>query len=102
MTESVALVSIHEAILSTSAVNFVILGGAILLRPEHHEKVAGKALMVKAKALDGDLEVELFREKSIGRRFYAKYVFALLQEKSHQPTGQKILRLKYTANNFTK
>jgi putative acetyltransferase len=58
--------------------------------------------MGKAKALYGDLEVEVFKDNSIGRRFYAKYVLELLQEKFHEPTGQKLLRLKHTANNFTK
>ncbi len=58
--------------------------------------------MDRAKAPHGDLEVEVFKDNSIGRRFYAKYVFELLQEKFHEPTGQKLLRLKYTANHFIK
>ncbi len=59
------------------------------------------ALMDKAKALHDDLEVEVFKENLIGRQFYAKYGFELLEEKFHEPTGQKLLRLKFTTNKFT-
>ncbi|MEH6548693.1 MAG: GNAT family N-acetyltransferase [Pseudomonadales bacterium] len=69
--------------------------GAIFLQPEHHGKGAGKALMDKAQELHGDLEVEVFKGNSIGREFYSKYGFQPLEEKLHEPTGQKVLRLKY-------
>ena len=72
--------------------------GAIFLQPEFHGKGAGKALMDKAQELHGDLEVEVFKENSIGRKFYSRYGFELLEEKLHEPTGQQVLRLKFTAN----
>lgn len=72
--------------------------GAIFLQPECHGKGAGKALMDKAQELHGDLEVEVFKENSIGRKFYTRYGFELLEEKLHEPTGQQLLRLKFTAN----
>jgi putative acetyltransferase len=72
--------------------------GAIFLRPDCHGKGVGKALMDKAQELHGDLEVEVFKENSIGRNFYSKYGFEQLEEKLHGPTGQQILRLKFTAN----
>lgn len=72
--------------------------GAIFLQPECHGKGAGKALMDKAQALHGDLEVEVFKENAIGRKFYSRYGFEHLEEKLHEPTGRQILRLKYTAN----
>lgn len=72
--------------------------GAIFLQPKHHGKGAGKALMDKAQALHGDLEVEVFKENSIGRKFYSQYGFVQHEEKLHKPTGQQVLRLKYTAN----
>ena len=71
--------------------------GAIFLQPKHHHKGIGKALMDKARELHGDLEVEVFSANKIGRQFYSKYGFELLEEKVHEPTGQEILRLKYTA-----
>jgi putative acetyltransferase len=72
--------------------------GAIFLHPKYHGKGAGKALMDKAQELHGDLEVEVFKENSIGRKFYSQYGFEFLEEKYHEPTGQQVLRLKFTAN----
>jgi putative acetyltransferase len=73
--------------------------GAIFLQPEHHGKGAGQALMDKARELHGDLEVEVFSENTIGRKFYSKYGFEFLEEKLHEPTGQQVLRLRYAAEN---
>jgi putative acetyltransferase len=73
--------------------------GAIFLQPDCHGKGIGKALMDKARELHGDLEVEVFKENAIGRSFYSKYGFEVLEEKLHEPTGQQVLRLKFTANN---
>lgn len=72
--------------------------GAIFIQPKYHGKGAGKALMDKAQALHGDLEVEVFKENSIGRRFYSQYGFEHLEENYHEPTGQQVLRLKFTVN----
>jgi putative acetyltransferase len=71
--------------------------GAIFLQPECHGIGAGKALMDKAQELHGDLEVEVFKDNSIGRQFYSRYGFEQLEEKLHEPTGQQVLRLKFTA-----
>jgi putative acetyltransferase len=73
--------------------------GAIFLQPEHHGKGAGQVLMDKARELHGDLEVEVFSENTIGRKFYSKYGFEFLEEKLHEPTGQQLLRLRYVAEN---
>ena len=72
--------------------------GAIFLQPVHQGKKIGKLMMDKAKELHGDLEVEVFERNSIGRNFYAQYGFKLIEEKVHEPTGERLLRLKYTAN----
>ena len=72
--------------------------GAIFLQPDFHGKGAGKALMDKAHEIHGDLEVEVFKANTIGRKFYAQYGFEPLEEKLHEPTGQQVLRLKFTAN----
>jgi putative acetyltransferase len=72
--------------------------GAIFIQPDFHGRGAGKALMDKAQELHGDLEVEVFKENSIGRKFYSQYGFEHLEEKLHKPTGQQVLRLKFTAN----
>ncbi len=62
----------------------------------------GKALMDKAQELHGDLEVEVFEKNSIGRNFYSQYGFKLVEEKIHEPTGEQLLRLKFTANKSSK
>ena len=72
--------------------------GAIFLQPEYHGQGAGKALMDKAQEIHGDLEVEVFKNNAIGREFYSRYGFSLLEEKTHEPTGQQVLRLRFTAN----
>jgi putative acetyltransferase len=76
--------------------------GAIFLQPHCHGKGIGKALMDKAQELHGDLEVEVFKKNTIGRDFYSKYGFEPLEEKLHEPTGQQVLRLKFTANKSSK
>jgi len=74
--------------------------GAIFLQPDCHGEGIGKALMDKAQELHGDLEVEVFKENSIGRKFYSRYGFEQLEEKLHEPTDQQVLRLKFTANKI--
>lgn len=71
--------------------------GAIFVQPAFHGAGAGLALMNKAQALHGDLEVEVFKENPIGRKFYSRYGFDLLLEKKHEQTGNQVLRLKFTA-----
>lgn len=58
--------------------------------------------MDKAQELRSDLEVEVFKENSIGRKFYSRYGFEHLEEKFHEPTGQQVLRLQFTANKSSK
>jgi putative acetyltransferase len=70
--------------------------GAIFLKPTYHGVGIGKALMDKARELHCDLEVDVFKENAIGRSFYAKYGFKYFDETLHEPTGQQVIRLKYT------
>lgn len=72
--------------------------GAIFLQPEYHGKGIGKALMDKAQEIHGDLEVVVAKENPIGRKFYSHYGFNFMEEVFHEPTGQQMLRLKFTAN----
>lgn len=73
--------------------------GAIFVQPDYHGRGAGQALMDKARELHGELEVEVFSENTIGRKFYSKYGFGFLEEKLHEPTGHQLLRLRYDAKN---
>lgn len=71
--------------------------GGLFLQPEHHGKKLGKLMVDKAQELHGDLEVEVFEKNSIGRNFYEKYGFKLIEKKVHEQTGEQVLRLKFTA-----
>lgn len=73
--------------------------GAVFIKPEFQGKGAGRALMDKAQELCGDLEVEVFKQNTIGQKFYFKYGFELLKEKIHEATGNEVLRLKFAADN---
>lgn len=88
------------AVENSEVIGFIALMGnevgALFLQPGFHGKGIGKALMDKAQALHGELEVEVFKENAIGRGFYSRYGFEYLEEKHHDPTGQTLLRLKYT------
>ncbi|QDT80580.1 putative N-acetyltransferase YjaB [Gimesia maris] len=69
--------------------------GAIFVKPEFHGTGAGKALMDKARDLRGDLQVEVFEANTIGRQFYDRYGFQPLSESTHEPTGNRLLRLQF-------
>ena len=70
--------------------------GAIFLQANYHGLGIGKLLMDKASDLHQNLEVEVFKENTMGRNFYSKYGFTPIEEKIHEPTGQFIVRLKYS------
>lgn len=74
--------------------------GAIFVEPAFHGTGVGLALMHKARALHGDLEVEVFEANEIGRKFYAAYGFKPLLEKVHEDTGNILLRLIFTAEQM--
>lgn len=56
----------------------------------------GRALMDHAARLKGDLEVEVFEENAIGRRFYNRYGFLTVGDSVHAETGKSLVRMRYT------
>ncbi|MGB0466863.1 MAG: GNAT family N-acetyltransferase [Pontibacterium sp.] len=74
--------------------------GAIFVEPDFQGIGAGKALMDKAQQLHGDLEVEVFKENAIGRKFYARYGFEFMAESSFPETGDAVYRLKSTVSQI--
>ena len=70
--------------------------GAIFVKSEFHGTGAGRALMDKAKTLRNGLEVEVFKDNSIGRKFYSSCGFETMKEMIHEQTGNIILRMKFT------
>lgn len=73
--------------------------GAIFVDPKLHRCGIGRALMRRANALRGGLEVEVFERNLQGRAFYAKLGFELMHKKVHDQTGFEVLRLRLAANN---
>ncbi|MEH6651949.1 MAG: GNAT family N-acetyltransferase [Motiliproteus sp.] len=67
--------------------------GALFVEPEFHGQGIGKALMDKAHGIHGELEVEVFKQNPVGRRFYDRYGFKCLNESIHPETGLPVLRL---------
>ena len=72
--------------------------GAIFVHPKYHRKGIGRELMNKARELRGELYVEVFAANTIGRKFYAKYGFELIEEKVHEQTGLELIRLRLPAD----
>lgn len=73
--------------------------GGIFVDPGFHRSGIGRALIDRAQALRGELEVEVFERNLLGRAFYAKLGFELMCQKVHNQTGLKVLRLRLAANN---
>jgi len=72
--------------------------GAIFLDPDFQGRGIGRRLMDHARDLRGELEVEVFEENSIGRAFYDRYGFELIERKVHRATGHAVLRLRFAAD----
>ncbi|MFT5707041.1 MAG: putative acetyltransferase [Oceanospirillaceae bacterium] len=72
--------------------------GAIFVQPDYQGRKLGKMMMDKAQELHGTIELEVFKKNSIGRQFYSKYGFRLLEEKVHEPTGETVLRLIFNVS----
>ncbi|MGZ2368179.1 N-acetyltransferase [Ancylomarina sp. YFZ004] len=69
--------------------------GAIFVRPDYHGKGIGRQLMDFVSDFHDEMEVEVFERNSVGRTFYDKYGFELLEELVHKETNNKVLRLRF-------
>ena len=72
--------------------------GAIFVDPRFQRSGIGWALMDHARALRGELEVEVFSDNLMGRSFYAKVGFEPVLQKVHEPTGLSLVRLRLAAD----
>jgi len=68
--------------------------GGLFVDAKSQRAGIGQALIDHARTLHGELEVEVFTENSLGRAFYSKVGFVLIEEKVHEATGCGLLRLR--------
>lgn len=68
--------------------------GGIFVDAGFHGQGIGRALMDKVRSLRDVLELDVFKDNQIGRKFYEKYGFSEVDEHLHAETGFMQLRLK--------
>ncbi|MCZ6629251.1 MAG: N-acetyltransferase [SAR324 cluster bacterium] len=69
--------------------------GAIFVAPDWHGQGFGRTLMDHAKSIHNTLEVEVFKENKIGRRFYDRQNFVVINEVLYEETGNQIIRMRW-------
>lgn len=69
------------------------LVGGFFVKPSLQGQGIGQALMNYAVQLQGQLEVEVFELNSIGRNFYQKYGFTVIEKSIHPETGFILIRM---------
>jgi putative acetyltransferase len=67
--------------------------GGLFLSPQYHGKGFGRAMVDAVVALKGPLQVDVFTDNIIGRRFYDSYGFAPLGNYVHAPSGQTVIKM---------
>lgn len=72
--------------------------GGIFVDPSFHGKGIGRGLLNHVRGIREELEVEVFQANAIGRSFYERNGFLLLEERKDPETGLAIIRLQLTSN----
>ena len=73
--------------------------GGLFLEPEQHGRGLGWAMVTDVFETHGTLEVEVFEQNAVGRRFYKSYGFEQIGTSTHEPTGETVLRLACAGRN---
>jgi putative acetyltransferase len=73
--------------------------GGIFVQPDHQREGIGAALMDHAATLRETLELEVFEENSIGRRFYDGYGFEFVSVSDEPTTGRVQRRLRLATSS---
>ena len=68
--------------------------GAIFVDAKFHGQGIGRALVDKAGSVRDVLELDVFKDNLVGRKFYEKYGFRQVDEHLHEETGFMQLRLR--------
>lgn len=71
--------------------------GGLFVHPDHHSKGIGSQLVNFILEKQKELEVEVFVKNTIGRSFYDKFGFKTYEESLHEPTGEMVLRMKFSS-----
>ena len=69
--------------------------GGLFVAPNRHGQGFGRSLMDHAKSIHNALEVEVFKENKIGRRFYDRQGFIVIKEFIHKATGNQLIRMRW-------
>lgn len=68
--------------------------GGFFVDPAVQGKGVGRSLMDHAVQLRGTLNVEVFEQNTIGRRFYSRYGFVPVGQSRHDETGLTLLHME--------
>ncbi len=68
--------------------------GGIFVDPSAQGQGIGQALMDYVRKSRDFLELDVFKDNEIGRRFYDRYGFQFVREYLHEETGQMTVRLR--------
>ncbi len=69
--------------------------GGLFVDPEYHSKGIGSNLVNYILNMHDTLEVEVFKNNSIGNAFYKKYGFKQIKSYFFEAAQQEVLRLKF-------
>ena len=67
--------------------------GGLFLDPAYHGHGYGRALVDHVVDLKGALQVEVFKENDLGRRFYEGYGFEFVEEYLHEQSGAVTVKM---------
>ena len=69
--------------------------GGLFVIPNQQSKGIGAKLVNFINQFHEELEVEVFKNNKIGRGFYDKYGFSVINEYIHEESNQFVLRMKF-------
>lgn len=84
---------------NNTIVGFISMMGneiaGLFVLPNHHSKGIGTQLVNLVSKLHNELDVEVFAKNVIGRAFYKKYGFKLIDRFLHEESNNEVLKLAY-------
>ena len=68
--------------------------GGLFIDPQFHSQGLGQSLVDKTKELYHAISVKVFKENTIGRKFYDRYGFHFIQEVVWEESGDILMELE--------